>query len=377
MLEDLGKVKEVNILNSSDVLIDPATDDKLDELKNLLTDIEYNTAHLEITADSIDLNTDELEDKLDTIHEDLDTVEIKLQSIIDKNIAQETGGNLATVKTNTDKLDVNLSTRLSESDFNTRIGEVQDIPTQYTVLARLKDIWTKLEAGLTVIIAPDITNRTVQIVWDKSHTAIVNGQWQEILIYTVPLGYTLNCVAFEAITETANERARIVHTDIFGTFNGTTNTYTDSGIINIPPHFSSKLYVYLTTASGNSNDNLSITYVNNDGIPGRTGTVAVPKNSLIGTRIEIILQTGDIGILDVTNITHSALGNAGVYQIAGVQELFHLVMTAVNTQYSSSAVSLGGIVVSAGQSIALQYKASSLTSYIRRINLTGVLVATT
>ena len=63
------------------------------------------------------------------------------------NAAKETGGNLDNIKTNTDKLDVNLSTRASEttvSSIDTKLGETQPTPTSYTVLDRLKRIWDAL-----------------------------------------------------------------------------------------------------------------------------------------------------------------------------------------------------------------------------------------
>lgn len=159
------------------------------------------------------------EDTLNTIAGYLDTVETKLQSLIDKNQAQETGGNLALIKTDldniynqlnitlsslrdalrgantkdfstlqtttdniyarlditlsslrdaitgvspnnktlkdindtlllikakTDNLDVALSTRLADATYTGRVGEVQATPTQYTLLGRLKDLWDKL-----------------------------------------------------------------------------------------------------------------------------------------------------------------------------------------------------------------------------------------
>jgi hypothetical protein len=79
----------------------------------------------------------------------VEAVQIKNASDILINPAKE-DGNLATIKTNTDKLDVNLSTRLAENTFTGRVGEVQAAPTQYTLLGRLKDIVTQLATTLAV-----------------------------------------------------------------------------------------------------------------------------------------------------------------------------------------------------------------------------------
>jgi hypothetical protein len=96
------------------------------------------------------LNGAATESTLIEIKNYLDTVETKLQSLIDKNQAKETGGNLDTIKSNTDKLDTNLSTRLADSTYTGRVGEVQTNPTANTLLARLKDIWDRLATYLTV-----------------------------------------------------------------------------------------------------------------------------------------------------------------------------------------------------------------------------------
>ena len=67
MLQDLGWLKRVKLLNSGGIVINPSTDEKLDELKTLLQEIEDNTDNLEITAENVNLNTDTLEAKLQSI----------------------------------------------------------------------------------------------------------------------------------------------------------------------------------------------------------------------------------------------------------------------------------------------------------------------
>ena len=80
MLQDLGWLKQVKLKNVSGTVINPATDEKLNELKTLLQQIENNTDELELKADTINLNTDTLEAKLQTIIDKLDsTISIKTQ----------------------------------------------------------------------------------------------------------------------------------------------------------------------------------------------------------------------------------------------------------------------------------------------------------
>lgn len=170
MLHDLGWLRQVKLEDSAGDVINPATVEKLQELKVLLQAIDANTDTLEAkvqsvrdqldvllssratedTLSNVDINTGEI---LDTIGQESGaTVLIKLQSLINKNQAQETSGNLADIKTNTDSL-------------ITQTGEVQPSPTINTVLGRLKDLWDLLTTLFTTGLAK------VKI-WDGERSSI-------------------------------------------------------------------------------------------------------------------------------------------------------------------------------------------------------------
>jgi len=217
-------------------------------------------------------------------------------------------------------------------------------------------------------------NIPVQLGMEKSFIAINNYEWQEILEYTVPTGYDFSCISFDGLSGTANEKIKAIYKASFGSFVCSTNTFTD-GEEWILPKFASKLFVYVTTNIGSgSNDNITITYINQAGIIGRTGTVTITKNSLAGTRLEVNLQSGDYGIVDITNVTHSATGQDGAFNIEGNLQLFYLVLSSANTGYISPSPPLGAIVVPQHGKVYLQYQANTVGSSIRRINLTGSLV---
>ena len=74
MLKDFGSLKQVKLLNTSDTLINPATEDKQGEIKTILNEIKGYVDELEIKADTINLNTDELEDKLDEIKVEIQNI---------------------------------------------------------------------------------------------------------------------------------------------------------------------------------------------------------------------------------------------------------------------------------------------------------------
>ncbi len=237
-----------------------------------------------------------------------------------------------------------------------------------------KNVKVSSDGRLEVSLTPPLTNTTVQILFHRQHSAINAGEWQEVLDYTIPEGYDLNVLAFEGQSETANERIRAIYKNPIGIFDCPTNTFTDQNSF-ILPRYATRLYACVTSEIGSGvNDTFTITYTNSKGITGRTGTVTFTKGSLIGTRLEVTLQTGDIGLIDITNITHSATGQAGAIQFCGYVEFLYLTLTSANTQYQTASIPLGGIVVLEGETIYLQYLSSTKTTYNRRLNLLGALV---
>lgn len=232
---------------------------------------------------------------------------------------------------------------------------------------------------LYVNIPPSSTNVTVEVAFFGEDTAVNNYEWQEVAQYTIPTGYDLNAVAFSAKSEVANEIGAAIQKEAFGSFVGATDTFTDGDSVS-SPRFMSQLFIYVTTAfaSGGANyDDITVTYTNEKGDTGRTGTVSIPKSSPIGTRMKVILQTGDIGITDVTNVTHSKTGIAGDFNVEGVLYLFIETLTSSGTQYNANSAGLGGVVVLEEEEIYLWYKADSANPADRDINMSATLVPKT
>lgn len=138
MGEKTGHVTDrVNVEDSSDAIIDPATEGTLSSVLSILQTIDTNTDELEAKLDSVDtslgdvdLNTDEVEAKLDTLSTQTDELETLLTSLDGKDFATET----------------TLDTLLTEANFDTKLGEVQSTPTTDTVLGRLKDITDNVQS---------------------------------------------------------------------------------------------------------------------------------------------------------------------------------------------------------------------------------------
>ena len=203
MLHDLGWLKQIKVKDSSGTIINPATNEKLNELKDKLQAIyeavdglEITTDNISIDAGQINLSTDELETKIQSVKDQLDvllstraseetvqailtalgtdsgldilselqsilsslnniatedtliqirdyldTVETKLQSLIDKNQAKETGGNLDSIKTNLDDIKTKLDT-LNTKDFSTQT-------TLALIKTDLDNIYTRIDVALS------------------------------------------------------------------------------------------------------------------------------------------------------------------------------------------------------------------------------------
>jgi hypothetical protein len=280
------------------------------------------------------------------------------------------------------------------TSIDTKVGEVQSSPTQYTLLGRLKDLYDKLidlftnglakvklwdgsnvasvdsQGRLYVYIPPTQNNITVQLCWDGSITPVKAVQWNDALSYTVPTGYDLNCIQFDGLDNVNGGAVRAANKLSFGSFVLSTGVFTDGSAWTLPK-FASKLSVYVTTIVGATNDTITITYTNQAGTTGRTASVIL-KSNVVGERIDVPLQAGDFGVIDVTNVTQS-FAEAGAINVEGFYELFHQELTTNGVQYSEIAP-LSSIVVIQGDTVYLQYKPSNAATAIRRVSLIGALV---
>ena len=278
--------------------------------------------------------------------------------------------------------------------INTRVGEVQVTPTSNTLLGRLKDIYDKLVVGITgsmtikdgtgnsylakvdsqgrlyTYIPPSQNNITIQIMIDDIITPFKALQWNDLVSYTVPDNYDLNCIVFDAYDSVNNGKARAVIKRNLGSFVMSTGIFTDLNSF-VLPRYGTKLYAYITSAVGGTNNTITITYINSLGIAGRISTIVLKSNA-IGERIEIPLQSGDSGILDVTNITQS-ITEAGAFTIEAVHSLFQNLLPVNGVLYQTIAP-LSSIVVPAGETVYLQYNPSNGSTVARRVSIVGALV---
>jgi hypothetical protein len=217
------------------------------------------------------------------------------------------------------------------------------------------------------------SNIPLQLVKEGVMSPIVTGQWQDVLNYTTPSGYDLSCIAFQGSSNQAGDIIRIVEQLNLGTYNTNTGVFTDNGVWELP-QFASKLYIYLTTGTGNQKDDITITYTNQSGVTNRTATFTIPKNSIAGNRWEVPLQTGDIGIIDVTAVTNTQT-QTGVFTLESNITLAYLLLASSGTGYDQ-IFSNSAININEGKTAIVQYL-SSASRRSRRISLIGTLIPRT
>lgn len=199
--------------------------------------------------------------------------------------------------------------------------------------------------------------RTVNLSFDQSLAGLVNGAYTRALTYTVPALYTATILKF---TSYQNEAAfsRALAIKMLGSHNNNINVFTPSMSYN-SIQFSGIHYLYVTTAiaGGAGNVTYTITYTNDNGITGRTGTATIPRGSVVGTIWPITLQTGDLGIRSVQNVS-------GTPTVVGIVDVVGAIALGIHADRDSTSqietvFAPGVLTVDSGEQIVLEYAGSN------------------
>lgn len=228
----------------------------------------------------------------------------------------------------------------------------------------------RLQVESTIIGSP--ASIPINVRYSKLLTAVNANEWQEVAAYTVPTGYVFTVSAFRCYSATTGESARAYLEKLGGSYNSPTNVFTDGMALTLP-QFACGIHLVVTSVIGGLNDTVTITYTNELGVTGRTCTIIVPKNSLVGTNIEGVLQGNDLGVIDITNVTHTATGQAGAFNLDLFVSIFDLLMNAANVQYQAVGITSDFLSFPAGSVITFAFFATTKTTYLRNFNLIGTL----
>jgi len=214
----------------------------------------------------------------------------------------------------------------------------------------------------------------VNINWEGTNAPYKADMWLPVATYTVPAGYDFYPFQVQYLAGNSSSYIRVGENTVMGSLNTNTNVFTD-GSAYTSPRFASYLELRMTQTC-NTNMTITITYVNELGTTGRTATIALvgsgPGQSLNGYTYLITLQSGDVGVRDITNISTSATGN-GNFTIYGVNNIIRDTADATTVGYTD-VLELGTYIVRSGGLVGLSVSSASTASVYRYLIVSGKLV---
>lgn len=173
---------------------------------------------------------------------------------------------------------------------------------------------------LTSTVNP--SRKTIELNASGSLGLYVASMWRNYLLYTVPASYRFELIAYSSSCANTGGSSRINKVITLGDYNIGTNTFTDGSAYTLP-EFCSGIDAEVTTILSATPVTLTITYVNQSGVGGRSGTIGpISASSVVGTRWPMTLQAGDYGITDITAVARSA-APTGVVRLYGLTNLFY------------------------------------------------------
>mgnify|MGYP001282404369 CR=1 FL=1 len=149
--------------------------------------------------------------------------------------------------------------------------------------------------GATAATLPKLIN----LNYNKSDGAIVANTFKRVVTYTVPngfIGMILKFISYQG--ETGSSRL-VVETSM-GQHNDNTNVFT-AGSSYTTPTWAPVVEgdVTVAFAAGSGNVVVTLTYTNELGVAGRTGTITMSKGSAVGARAVMALQGTDLGVTSI------------------------------------------------------------------------------
>jgi hypothetical protein len=201
------------------------------------------------------------------------------------------------------------------------------------------------------------------------------NQFYSAVKYTVPTGYKYVASLYNAASEDNRVTARISKFIQLGAWNLGTQVFT-AGSSYSSPLFASYLEAEVTTTLGNVDDTtLSVTYTNQDGVSGRTGTSFNSLRKLMpsGFKVRIVLQAGDYGVRSVQAVAYGDVKtNTGVIALLGGIGFWRQGMPTPDQNFIT-VPGVGTNIVSAGEIMELAFSSSGAATSQRQITAVGTL----
>ena len=222
----------------------------------------------------------------------------------------------------------------------------------------------RVDAGgslqVTLVPAAGALPLIVNPNFEASDGAIVAGQYKRVVTYTVPLAFDGWLIRYSSY-QNETGKSRLVAFIVMGTYDFTPETFT-AGTQYTAPQWSSVVEAEVTTALGSggpTNVVVTVTYTNELGVGSRTGTITIPKSSIVGSRWHLFLQTGDLGLRSIQAVSDDGAQAGAIKIIGNIQLAYHNDLsssTQVETNYQP-----GAIAFPSGTTLAIEYQGGSVS----------------
>jgi len=108
-----------------------------------------------------------------------------------------------------------------------------------------------------------------------------------------------------------------------------------------------------------SNLVVTVDYTNEARVNGRVGTIAVPKSSIIGTRLDVVLAAGDLGIRSIEGLSTAPTSSSGAIKMLGFIQLgYH---EDGGTAAQETLYALGATTFPEGTILAIEHQGGTVS----------------
>lgn len=241
---------------------------------------------------------------------------------------------------------------------------VECLPRSLSTTGRLKVESVNASGAVTNVLS-----------WVGKNAPYKSMMWLSVASWIIPINYRMSPFQIQYSAGNASSYVRATKRLLLGSFNNSTQVFTDDSSYSLPD-FGAYINIYFTSDVGTSRT-LTITYVNQDGVAGRTATYALTSGAggdKNGHMQRITLQSGDVGVRDITNVTTNGTGTA-TFKLFGETDIFLDSADSSGVVYTDT-LPLYAFLVEYGFTISLQITSASTSSVDRMLNLTSIVEST-
>jgi len=201
--------------------------------------------------------------------------------------------------------------------------------------------------------------KMINLSFNKSDGALVANTFKRVITYSIPSGFNGYVIRFTSFQNEAAQSRLVTETNMCQ-LNINTNVFT-AGTPYTSPQFTSVAQAEVTTAlaAGAGNVVITVTYTNELDVVGRTGTITIPKGSAIGTRWDLVFQTGDLGARSIQNLS-AAPTQVGIVKVLGLLQLASHQNLSTTTQNETSFAP-GAITFPSGTILGVEYSGGTVS----------------